>query len=275
MTNVQPKLIRVAGNSPETIRIQLSPAVKRRLLNIGSPIGFLVLWQMADLLRIVNPQFIPSPVTIVHAFVLDAVSGQLWGDLSISLYRIFMGFLIGAVPGVIIGLSSGLSAYVRMFVDPFVAATYPIPKLALTPLFMLIFGLTNTAKVLLIASGVVFPIVINLSSGVMAMDKQYREVAQNFGASRMSFIWTVAIPGSLPMLFSGLKLALGEALLLIVAAEMIGAQHGIGYRIWEAYDVINMPLMFVSFVVIALLGYIFTTFLDELEHWLIPWNHKR
>ncbi len=253
---------------------QLSPVLKRRLLQILSPILFLVVWQALDMFHVLNNQFIPAPSTVIAAFISDMQSGQLWADLSISLYRITLGFAIGVIPGIIVGLSSGLFPLVRMVVDPIVSATYSIPKLALVPLFMLIFGLTETEKILLIAAGCIFPVVINVTSGVVNLDKRYMEVAKNFGASRLSFYRTVAIPGCLPALFSGLKLALAEALLLIVAAEMVGAQSGIGYRIWMSYDVMNMPIMFVSFAVMSILGYVFSAILDEIEVRFVPWNQE-
>lgn len=247
---------------------------RRRWLQIGSPLILLFGWQLADMLNILNATFIPAPTTVLAAMVQDATNGQLWSDLSISLYRIALGFVLGVIPGVLIGLSSGLFPVVRLFVNPVVSATYAIPKLALAPLFMLIFGLTETEKILLIAAGTIFPVVINVTAGVMSLDKRYMEVAKNFGASRLSYYRTVALPGSLPSLFSGLKLSLAEALLLIVAAEMIGAQSGIGYRIWMAYDEMAMPLMFVSFFIMSLLGYVFSAILDELEIRIIPWNRK-
>ncbi|MCL6445857.1 MAG: ABC transporter permease [Alicyclobacillus sp.] len=269
------RTVQVVGTRMSTQRYYWSPAIRRRILNIGSPILLLVIWQLLDMSKILDPQFIPAPWTVVKAMIQDASSGQLWSDLGASLYRIFLGFVLGVVPGVILGLSSGLFPGVRMFVDPLVSATYGIPKLALVPLFMLIFGLTEQEKIMLIAAGCIFPVIINTTAGVLEMDKKYFEVAKNFGASRLAYYRTVAIPGSLPAMFSGLKLAVADALLLIVAAEMVGAQSGIGYRIWISYEIMNMPMMFVSFVLMSLLGYLFGFLVEELEHFLIPWNRSR
>ncbi len=249
-------------------------ASRRRVLNFGSPLVAILIWQILDMLHVLNQSFIPAPTAVAAAMIQDATSGQLWSDLRVSLTRIALGFVIAVVPGILIGLSSGLFPVVRMFVDPIVSATYSIPKLALAPLFMLVFGLTETEKILLIASGAIFPVIINTMAGVLDMDKKYMDVAENFGASRFAYYKTVALPGSLPYIFGGLKMALAESLLLIVAAEMIGAESGIGYRIWMSYDVMNMPMMFVSFIVIAVLGHAFSSLLDEALHWLIPWHRS-
>lgn len=196
----------------------------------------------------------------------------MFSDIGISIYRIFGGFLLGAVPGLIIGLTMGLFPMVKAFMDPIVAATYPIPKLALMPLIMILFGLTELEKMVIIALGTFFLVLINTVAGVVNLDSIYMDVAKNYGASKKDYYLTVAFPGAMPMIFTGIKLGMGMALLLIVAAEMNGANAGIGYRIWESYAIFNIPEMFVSFIVMSLLGYVFTVFLDEMERWIIPWK---
>jgi NitT/TauT family transport system permease protein len=200
-------------------------------------------------------------------------SGLLFSDLGISLYRIFGGFLLGAIPGLLIGLTMGIFPIVKIIMDPVVAATYPIPKLAIMPLIMILFGLTELEKMVVIALGTFFIILINTCAGVVNLDKIYMDVAKNYGASKKGYYLTVALPGALPMIFTGIKLGMGMALLLIVAAEMNGASSGIGYRIWESYSIFNIPEMYVSFVVMAILGYVFTIVLDKIERLIIPWKN--
>lgn len=253
-------------------RILVSNSNQRRSLSVISPILLLLIWEMLVRFGLLDSRFFPAPTKVLSTMFEMIRSGLLFSDLKISLYRILGGFLLGAIPGLLIGLTMGIFPLVKTFIDPIVAATYPIPKLAIMPLIMIIFGLTEFEKMVVIALGTLFLVLINTVAGVVNLDKIYLDVAKNYGASKKDYYLTVAIPGALPMIFAGIKLGMGMALLLIVAAEMNGANAGIGYRIWESYSIFNIPEMFVSFIVMALLGYIFTVVLDELEHWIIPWK---
>ena len=166
----------------------------------------------------------------------------------------------------------GLSPFVRSAIEPMIAATYPIPKLAIMPLILLIFGLGETSKIFTIAIGVFYLVVINTMAGVLNIDKIYLEVAKNFGASRKDFYLTVALPGALPMIFAGLKLGMGMALILIVAAELSAAKAGVGWMIWRAYDMFDIEQMFAALITLSVLGYIFSLLLDWLEHMVLPWK---
>lgn len=252
----------------------INSSSQRRSLSLISPIILLALWEILVRTGLLDSRFFPAPTRVLSAMWEMIRSGLLFSDLRISLYRILGGFLLGAVPGLIIGLTMGLFPLIKVFMDPVVAATYPIPKLALMPLIMIIFGLTELEKMVVIALGTFFLVLINTVAGVINLDKIYLDVAKNYGASKKDYYLTVALPGALPMIFAGIKLGMGMALLLIVAAEMNGASAGIGYRIWESYSIFNIPEMFVSFVVMSLLGYIFTVVLDELEHLIIPWKKE-
>ncbi|HBM81597.1 MAG: ABC transporter permease [Clostridiales bacterium] len=245
----------------------------KRVLSIVSPLILLLVWEVLVRIHVLDSRFFPAPTRILMAMWEMIKSGILFSDLKISLTRIFGGFLIGAVPGLIIGLTMGLFPAVKVILDPVIAATYPIPKLALMPLIMIIFGLTEIEKMVVIALGTFFLVLINTVAGVVNLDTIYWDVAKNYGASKKDYYLTVALPGALPMIFTGIKLGMGTALMLIVASEMNGATQGVGYRIWESYSIFNIPEMYVSFIVMSLLGYIFTVVLDELERVIIPWKH--
>lgn len=245
---------------------------RERFLSYVSPFLLVGLWELLVQARILDVRFFPPPSGIVGTFYEMAVSGELWRSLGISLFRIFAGFLVGALPGLLIGLTMGLFPLVRAVLEPMVAALYPIPKLALLPLIMLIFGIGESSKVATISIGVFFLVLINTVAGVVNIDKIYLDVAKNFGASRKDFYLTIALPGALPLIFAGLKLGMGMALLLIVAAEMIGAKSGIGYMIWTGYQTFDMERMFVGLSIMAILGYLFSVVLDELERKIVPWK---
>lgn len=251
---------------------KLSNERKRTLMSVISPIALLVLWQILVEVNILDKRFFPAPTTILVSMIEMIKSGMLFSDLGISLSRILGGFFIGAVPGLIIGLSMGLFPVVRAIMDPIVSALYPIPKLAIMPLIMLILGLSEIEKMVVIALGTFFIVLINTCAGVVNMDKIYMDVAKNYGATKKDYYLTIALPGALPMIFTGLKLGIGMALMLVVAAEMNGASSGIGYRIWESYDIFNIPAMFVSFIIMSILGYISTFVLNKIEKVVIPWK---
>ncbi len=241
-------------------------------LSIFSPIILLFAWEMLVKFGALDSRFFPAPTTILSTMYEMINSGILLTDLKISLFRIMGGFLLGAIPGLIIGLTMGIFPFVKIMLDPLVNALYPIPKLAIMPLIMILLGLTEFEKMVVIALGVVFLVLMNTVAGVINIDKIYLDVAKNYGASKKDYYLTVALPGALPMIFTGLKLGMGMALLLIVAAEMNGASQGIGYRIWSSYSIFNIPEMFVCFIVMSILGYIFTAFLDKIERIIIPWK---
>ncbi|UOF90369.1 ABC transporter permease [Fodinisporobacter ferrooxydans] len=268
------KVVTVNGTQIENLKLGLNPVQRRRLLAVGSPILLLLIWQILGILHWINVKDFPTPTTIVSTMISHLASGVLVEDIKTSLYRIALGFVFGAVPGVVLGLSVGLFPFMRALIEPIVYTTYPIPKLAIMPLLMIIFGLGETEKIVLIALGVVYPVLINTAAGVLELDSRYLDVAKNFGASKLEYYRTVAIPGSIPMIFTGLKIGVAEALLLIVAAEMVGAQSGIGYRIWMSYEVYDMSTMFVSFVLMSALGYIFSILVDEIEMLVVPWKRK-
>jgi NitT/TauT family transport system permease protein len=155
-----------------------------------------------------------------------------------------------------------------------IQATYPIPKLAIMPFILLVFGIGEVSKVFTIAIGVFYLVVINTMAGVLNIDKIYLDVAKNFGASRKDFYMTVAFPGALPMIFAGLKLGMGMALILVVAAELSAAKAGIGWMIWRSYDMFDIEQMFVALIVLSFLGYLFTLLLDAIERWVLPWKQQ-
>ena len=265
-------VVRGARGTVEQRHSRLPKATKDRLLQIGSPIGLLALWELVVLAGLVNPKFFPAPTQIIGSFLHLATSGLLVLDLKASLYRILVGFVLGAGPGLIIGLLMGLFPLVRKILDPVVSATYPIPKLALLPLFMLIFGIGNLEMILVIASGAIYLVLINTMSGVLEIPKIYWDVAQDLGASWWDRFKTVAFPGALPLIFTGIKLSIGMAILLIVAAESDGANHGVGFLIWRAYDIYDIRQMYVAFVLLSLMGYVFTVIVNEIERWVVKWR---
>lgn len=246
-----------------------------QILSVLSPLTILIIWEILARTDTIDVRLFSSPYFILKAFFPLLVSGELLYHTYISVERIIIGFFVGAVPGVFIGVAMGLSPVIRSLLEPMINATYPIPKLALMPLILLVFGLGETSKIFTIAIGVFYLVVINTLTGVLNIDKIYLDVAKSFGTNRRNFYLSVALPGALPMIFAGLKLGMGMALILIVAAELSAAQAGIGWMIWRAYDMFDIEKMFVALIVLSILGYIFSLLLDWLERLALPWKQQK
>jgi len=245
-----------------------------RMLAITSPLFLLVLWQLGAMWQWIDTRFFPAPTTIFTAAWDLAFSGQLAHHIVISLSRIGIGFCIGAVPAIVLGIAIGLNRYCRAMCQPLIDSVYPIPKIAILPLILLIFGLGESSKYAVIAVGVFFQVVITTAAGIASIEKVYFDVAKSFGASHLTVVTSVLLPGSLPVIFAGMRLGIGTALLLVVAAEMVAAKSGIGFLIWQSWQMFAVEEMYVGLLVIALLGLVIFRLLDMLEGRLLSWKPK-
>lgn len=247
-------------------------SIPRVPLGLISPVLLLLAWEIAARTGLIEVKFFPAPSTIALTGLAQAQTAQFWSDIAISLKRICVGVVMGAVPGTILGLAMGLFPPVREAFRPLIAALFPIPKIALLPLLLLIFGIGETSKYVVIAINVFFLMAINSLAGVMNIPQIYFEVAKNLKASRIRTYLTVALPGALPGIFTGLRICAGVALILLVAAEFTTADSGVGYRIWWAWSVFWVDTMYVGFFVIAVLGLAFAKVVDLAEYLLLPWR---
>ena len=259
-----------AGSRALTVPQQTD--LPERLVSLFSPVLLLVLWELLVRVHLLDARFFPAPTSIVGTFKTLIVSKELLIDLKDTLGRVAVGLLMGGVPGLVLGAFMGLARPVRAFFKPMVAALFPIPKIAILPLIMLIFGLGEMSKYVSVAIGVVFLVLINTMAGVMNIDQIYLDVGKNFGASRWQFYKTIAIPGALPSIFTGFQLALGVALIVIVATEFVGAKTGIGYLIWESWQTFSVEAMYCGLVTCAFLGFLAQLGLDTLQRLVIPWK---
>jgi len=243
-----------------------------RLLAVLSPIGFLAVWEALSRLALLDPRFIPSPATVLHTIVAMTRTGELPYHVLVSSRRIVAGFLLGAVPAVGVGLVMGLSRPVRAVLMPLVSAIYPIPKIAVYPLLIFYLGLGEASKISIVALSIFFLVLLNTMAGVLAVDPAYFKIAKAYGANGRGVFATVAFPGALPQIFTGLKLGMGFALIVIVGAELLGSDKGIGYLIWRSYQIFAIDAMFAGLLVTAILGWVAILALDWLERRVLPWQ---
>lgn len=243
-----------------------------RTLYALSPVLLLASWELLSATGVIDARFFGRPSQIAVVFASMIASGELFDHLTASLFRVVAGFALGAIPGVLIGMLMGFSRTVRAFLLPIVSATFPIPKIALLPLLLIIFGIGETTAIMVVAIGVFFIVLYNTMDGVINLPQSYRDVSSSFGATRRQYIRIVALPGALPGIFTGLKVAVGIALLLIVAAEFVGTRTGIGYLVWSSWEVFAVEKMYVGIIVLAMLGFIASTVMDQLEARMLPWR---
>jgi NitT/TauT family transport system permease protein len=241
------------------------------LISILSPLVVLLLWEIVVRTGLLDQRFFPPPSVVFSVLVETVQSGEMLDNLAISLQRIIIGFFVGAVPAVILGLLMGWFRGVRAFFDPIVAATYPIPKIALLPILLLLLGLGEASKIAIVAIAVFFLVLITTAHGVAGIDPILIQAGQNYGAKGWKLGYHVILPAALPSIFNGLRLGLGIALLVIVAAEFVAANRGIGYMIWISWSTLSVGKMYAGLVVIAALGVLFTNGLTWLGRRVMPW----
>ena len=241
-------------------------------VSIVSILCLLAIWELICQSGVVSSLFLPATTAIISALLQMIADGEIGVSLAASLYRILAGFFIGSLIGLAVGLVTGTSALMDKIGTPIVNAIYPIPKIALLPLFILWLGIGELSKVTIIALGVFFPVAMNTYSGVKNVDTLLLKVAASFNASWWMTMKSVVLPNALPMIFAGLRLAAGTSLLLLVAAEMIAAQVGIGALILHYGDLMITDRLMAGVIVLSILGLVFNLILQFLERKAIPWK---
>jgi NitT/TauT family transport system permease protein len=243
-----------------------------RATSIAAPLILLVLWEAVAFFKVVDPRFFPPPSRVLTAFAGLLASGQLLTDLAISMGRIAVGFTIGASLAILVGTSAGVSPVFRALLSPLLVSMYSVPKTALLPLLVLFFGFGEASKIVVLAISAFFLTVVNTIEGVRMINPVLLEVAKNCGVSRLLLLRSVALPGALPYIFTGLKLSWGVALILIVVAEMTASTGGIGHLLMSSWRLFKVQDMVVGLITIGLVGYISNLIFEALEHRLMPWR---
>lgn len=272
MTTIPHDTVRIAADNRGT------PSRLRRLLHssgfaaVASPIVILAVWELLVRVHALDARFFPAPSSVIVDLLSLVQSGELFIDIGWTLSRVLVGTLLGAIPGLVFGILLGLSPPLRLFGQPIINALYPIPKIALFPLIMMIFGIGESSKWVIVAVAVFFQVFFSTLAGVVNIDRIYLDVASNFQASRWQTYRTIAIPGALPFIFTGLQLGLGIALIVVVIAENFGTKVGIGYMIWRSWQVFEIEDMYVGLIIVAIMGYGFQLLLQELQRRVVPWK---
>jgi ABC-type nitrate/sulfonate/bicarbonate transport system permease component len=252
-----------------------SPEVRGRWIAAGLALALLVLWESLSRLGLVPAMFVPAPSDVVAALVRSFGSGEMLASIGATMFRVVAGLVLGGSMGLLAGWLMGGSRRLRAVADPFVAAAHPIPKLALLPLLMVFLGIGETSRVVVVAAASFFPMLLNTMAGVRQISTVHFDVARSFGASRRQLLRRVVLPGSLPMVLTGLRLAANIAFLSGIAVEMVAARTGLGAQVWLSWQVLRIDLLYATLVVIAALGVALHVTLRWLARRGAPWLSER
>jgi sulfonate transport system permease protein len=241
----------------------------RRLI---SPIVIVLLWQLASELGWLDPQTLAPPSEVLSAGKELLADGELQHHLWVSLGRVVKGLTLGVLAGTVLALLAGLSRWGEDLVDPPVQMMRTVPVLALTPLFILWFGIGEETKYLLIALGTTFPIYLNTFAGIRGIDARLIDAARTLGLSRAQVIRKVILPGALPGFLTGLRYSAGIAWLVLVVGEQINATSGIGYLITQARTAFRTDVIVLCLVIYALLGLTTDAIVRAIERRALAWR---
>ena len=232
----------------------------------------LVAWQLVTAFGVEPPIILPSPAGVVDAFRHLFSSSDAWADFAASGQELLYGFALAAVVGIAAGLAIGWYPRVGYFVDPLVGFLYAIPRVALGPLLVVWLGIGLGSKVALVFLISVFPVLINTSSGIRCLDSNLVRVGRCFGASDLKIFRTIALPGTVPFILGGLRLAVGQSLIGVFVAELLGAQYGIGAMVEDAGQQFQTDTVFAGLLIFAAAGMLLTAIVRGLERRFDSWR---
>ncbi len=248
---------------------------KPRPIRFVAPLVFLALvlfWEFGSRTGFISNLVLPAPSEAYQAFTDLYQSGLLWKHVSTSLYRLVFGWSIGTVLGILVGLLIGLFSLARASLLPLTSAFFPIPKIALLPLFIIWFGIGEGSKVATILFGTFFPTVIATYGGVDNVERGLIRMGQSFGMSWLSIVRKIILPGALPAILSGARISASIAIILLVAAEMIGAEYGIGAYVLMAGSLFATDQLIVGVAMLSVLGLCVSWLIGRAEKALLNWR---
>jgi len=232
----------------------------------------LALWEVLAKTGIIGAYFFPPPTLIGKAMLKIGLKGDLFHHTLATLCRLLLAFFMASIPGVAIGLAMGLWRTVRSMVDPLILLLYPIPSIAFLPMIMLYFGFGDLSLLITAAITPFFLITINTMAGVSHLEKVILEAGQNYGALGWKLFYKVIFPGTLPYIFTGFRLGLGLALIIVIAVELVAAKVGLGSMLWTCWQIFKIEEMYCGLIIIGVMGLFFTYGLGWVADSLMPWQ---
>ncbi|MDR1217486.1 MAG: ABC transporter permease [Oscillospiraceae bacterium] len=255
---------------------KLFTATGRTAYKLLAVILFFALWEAASRLRLgINPIFVPPFSKIISTLWTEVIlTGKIWKHLTISLQRSLIGFCIGVAAAVPLGLAIGWFKRFGDFLNSLLQMFRNTPTLALLPVFIALFGIGETSKIVIIFWGVLWSVLLNTIAGVRAVDPQRVRASRSMGTRPLRLFGTVILPASLPYIFTGMRMAATTSILIIIAAEMNGANKGLGYQLYFYQVNMKYPEMYAYIVLLSLLGIGLNAILEHVERRSFRWRDE-
>lgn len=252
----------------------MSQRLRERATTAFVVVSFFLAWEVASRLGLVSGLLFPPPSDSAARLVAMTVNGDLPEALLSTLWRLGRGTFIGITIGGLVGLALGTSRKAVRVADPIISALHPIPKVTVLPLALVIFGLGDVALIVIIAVGAAFPMLINVIAGARAIDPLHFTVARHHGLEGWALLRTVTLPGSMPFVLAGIRLAVNTAFHVTLAVELIFASRGLGGLLWRSWERFNLEELYATLAVVALAGVLVTTGIAAFARRLAPWQEQ-
>ncbi len=243
-----------------------------RLVGPATFVGLIAIWEIGSRQGWISPLVLPAPSEALEAFIDLVRTGMLWQHLAASLTRLIFGWTAGTIAGVSLGLAIGLFSLARAGLAPLVSAIFPIPKIALLPLFVIWFGIGEGSKIATILFGTFFPTVIATYGGVDNVDRNLVRMGQSFGLGWFAIVAKIILPGALPAILSGARISASIAIILLVAAEMIGAEFGVGAYILLAGSLMATDQLIAGVALLSMMGLTVAWVIGRAEKFFLRWR---
>ncbi len=244
-----------------------------KLRGLVVPLALLAVWWIITKNEWVSAVFLPLPETVAATFVKLFLKGKIFVDLNESITKVAKGFLVGITAGFLLGTAMGLSSTLEKLFGPLFNAVRQVPILGWIPVLILIFGLTELAKIIFIALGAFYPMTLNTFDGCRQLKKEYLEVARVFEFNKPRLLWRFILPSALPSILSGIRVSMSEAWMLVIGAEIFfKTRGGLGDMMWEAKTRVQMDIVFITILIIGLIGFILNYVMKILENRLLRWR---
>lgn len=229
-------------------------------------------WQILEIIGVINPVTLPAPDTIVKKFISLLLNGKLLNHLLISVVRVLKGYLMAAMAGIVLGVIFGLSERLKRMTDLIIQIVKPIPPIAWIPLVILWFGIGEGSKVFLIFLGGFFTILINVIDGIQQTDQKLIEVSNVMETPRLKYVFQLVIPSAMPNIFTGLRVGLSACWMCVVAAELVASSTGLGYMIMNARQFCQTDVVIVGMITIGITGKLMDSLIRFIEKRVVIWN---
>jgi NitT/TauT family transport system permease protein len=238
-------------------------------------VAFLIVWEVTARLELISvPAFFPPVSKIAEALAKEAVKGTLWTNTLISLRRSLLGFGLGLLVAIPLGLAVGWFRFFGDLLNPLLQVFRNLPTLALLPVFVMFFGIGELSKVMVILWGVLWYTLLNTISGVRAIDPQLIKAARSMGTGNLRLFGTVVLPAALPFIFTGVRISATISIVILIAAEMMGANSGLGYAMFFYQGNFLIPQMFAYIIVMAIIGTVLNFILEHVEKRAFRWRDE-